>query len=134
MNCLEWTGKRDKDGYGKRVVAGKEYRVHRLAYIQAHGRIPKHLHVLHRCDNPPCYRLEHLFLGTHQDNVRDMVQKRRHNWGIKNGGCKLKPQDIIRIRREFPKSGLSYAAFAKLNKISTTLAFNIVKRKRWKLL
>ena len=51
--------------------------MHRLAWIEAHGPIPDGLFVLHQCDNPSCFEVEHLFLGTHAENMRDMATKRR---------------------------------------------------------
>lgn len=75
--CVEWDGARDDDGYGKVRVEGKVERVHRAVYAADQGPIPEGMVVLHRCDNPPCYRLDHLRLGTHADNVRDKVSKGR---------------------------------------------------------
>jgi hypothetical protein len=76
--CLEWQAARDRDGYGYfGVRAGKVAKAHRLAWEFAHGPIPDGLHVLHKCDNPPCIDVEHLFLGTNDDNVADMNAKGR---------------------------------------------------------
>lgn len=83
--CLEWQGYKDKDGYGRVRISGKKIGVHRLAYKQHFGEIPEMLHVLHRCDNPPCGEYSHLFTGTQADNVRDMITKGRHPIGARNG-------------------------------------------------
>jgi len=72
--CDEWDGPRDRDGYG-RLSRGR--RAHRVAWEEANGPIPDGMCVLHRCDNPPCRRLDHLFLGTVADNNRDKALKGR---------------------------------------------------------
>ncbi|MEK6281852.1 MAG: HNH endonuclease signature motif containing protein [Acidobacteriota bacterium] len=57
---------------------------HRVSWEMANGA-PGDLCVLHRCDNPPCVRPDHLFLGTHLDNARDKTAKGRGIIGKKNG-------------------------------------------------
>jgi hypothetical protein len=54
------------------------YPAHRLAWIDAYGSIPAGLYVCHHCDRKLCVRPDHLFLGTAQDNSRDMIAKGRH--------------------------------------------------------
>ena len=75
--CWLWRGRRDKWGYGRITVAHRRWSVHRLAATVYLDLDPaSELHVLHRCDNPACFRPDHLYVGTNADNVRDRVSKR----------------------------------------------------------
>jgi hypothetical protein len=78
-DCWVWLGSGTTDRYGQIRVGSKMVYVHRLAYELTYGVIPAGMSVLHRCDNPSCCRPEHLFLGTQQDNIRDMENKGRAN-------------------------------------------------------
>ncbi|MDE2468782.1 MAG: HNH endonuclease, partial [Bradyrhizobium sp.] len=62
---------------GTTTVAGKRALVHRVAWELAHGAIPVGKVICHRCDNPVCVNVGHLFIGTQQDNVRDAWAKGR---------------------------------------------------------
>jgi hypothetical protein len=75
----EWTRAKSKAGYGQKKLAGKLWYVHRLEWTNTYGEIPSGICVLHRCDNPACYEITHLFLGTHLENMRDMAEKGRSN-------------------------------------------------------
>ena len=85
--CLEWTG-RTTSGYGSMKGFCGSDRSHRVAWRLANGAIPEGLYVLHHCDNRICCQTDptpgypegHLFLGTHADNMADMVAKGRGRW------------------------------------------------------
>lgn len=75
--CWEWQGSRTK-GYGKFWAgSGGLVRAPRFSWKLHNGPIPDGLHVLHSCDNPPCVRPDHLFLGTNLENIRDRMAKGR---------------------------------------------------------
>ena len=76
-DCLVWQGAANASGYGFISINAKLFRVHRLAWQLSYGDIPTGLDVLHKCDNPPCIKLDHLFLGTPKDNTRDAMLKGR---------------------------------------------------------
>lgn len=80
--CVEWQGSKDNKGYGRRYDrrTDKPALVHRLEWEKANGPIPPGLFVMHLCDNPACYRVDHLRLGTAADNNADMHAKGRDYW------------------------------------------------------
>src|SRR3982750_2711117 len=89
--CWNWMGSCIPFGYGQFGVTleflgvnspGRTMgRAHRVAWILTNGHIPDGLHVCHKCDNRTCCNPNHLFLGTAQDNVDDMMQKKRNGFG-----------------------------------------------------
>jgi hypothetical protein len=76
--CHEWSGSL-KGGYSHMRVGGLSFMAHRLSYHINNGPIEDGMFVCHRCDNRKCVRPDHLFLGTHQDNMDDMMAKGRGN-------------------------------------------------------
>lgn len=76
--CWEWSGSISANGYGKLHVPGYGYvSAHRYMYFRFNPLEDRSLCVCHTCDNRLCVRLDHLFLATHQENMRDMVAKGR---------------------------------------------------------
>jgi hypothetical protein len=93
--CLEWTAGRLRGGYGGFKVAGKTVRAHRMAWELINGPISNDRCVLHKCDNPPCARIDHLFLGSYVDNRVDCCTKGRQARGDKHGSH-LHPERLSR--------------------------------------
>lgn len=89
-SCWEWMAAKNSKGYGTRWHNGKLHKAHRVAWSEEHGAIPVGMMVLHRCDNPSCVRLEHLFLGTDDDNKADMIAKGRQAKAQKNHRNRVK--------------------------------------------
>ncbi len=76
-SCWVWTGARNKDGYGYLRDGESTVLAHRFAWASLNGPIPDGGQILHHCDNPPCCNPEHLYVGTHADNMRDMANRGR---------------------------------------------------------
>jgi hypothetical protein len=76
-DCWLWTGWRQANGYGGLRVKRQAHYAHRVAWTLVNGPIPDGLFVCHHCDNRPCVRPDHLFLGTARDNTRDSIAKGR---------------------------------------------------------
>lgn len=85
--CLVWRGSTNGRGYGEMTVGGRKVYAHRYSWAQHNGRWPgRDEEVRHRCDNPPCVNPEHLEIGSHADNMRDMsIRGRAKRATCKNG-------------------------------------------------
>ncbi len=95
--CWGWKGSLRKK-YGSLQYGGKYKSIsaHRASWIIHYGPIPDELFVCHKCDNPGCFRPDHLFLGTATDNVQDMIKKGRR---VINRNCKLTEIEVKEIKK-----------------------------------
>lgn len=121
--CHEWQSRVRYDGYGAFWFEQKQSLAHRAAYKLFVGD-PGELRVLHRCDNRRCVNPEHLFLGTDQDNVRDMWSKGR---GV--GRRKVSDEMVARIKA-LRSSGESQQSIADSIGVSQITVSRILRGQR----
>jgi hypothetical protein len=129
--CWNWTGPKRK-GYGHVWVNGKTVRAHRASWMLVNGEIPDGLFVLHKCDNPSCVNPDHLYLGTHTDNMKDKVERDRCAHLDRRGelgGRSVLTNEIV----------LSIRADSRINKdvaehygVDRSTISDIRRRKSWK--
>lgn len=83
--CWLWTASVFENGYGLFHLDDRNLKAHRYAYELLVGPIPDGLEVRHTCDVARCVNPEHLSLGTHAENMADMVERDRAARGKRNG-------------------------------------------------
>ena len=125
--CHEWQGCIMPNGYGQVRHNGKTAYAHRVAWELANGSTCG-LYVLHRCDNRRCVNADHLFLGTFNDNMRDMVNKSRHAFGDKNGRRTLNSTQVLEIRASIENQEKMAAKY----NVSRVTISDIRRRKSWR--
>lgn len=138
--CWEWVGTKCSSGYGSlRIVDPKTGRstmvgAHRLAWEMHNGAIQDGMHVCHSCDNPACVNPDHLWLGTHADNMNDRNRKGRAKGGTAKGSAasqaKLMAADIMAIR-QLASSGYLQKDLASAWGVHKATVNDIVLRKTW---
>lgn len=135
--CWEWNAQRDGKGYGRMRgpgapgCRGKNIPAPRVSWLLHFGDIPPGLCVCHRCDNPPCVRPDHLFLGTRGENNQDAASKGRNARGEKNGQAKLSPVDVATIRSRIA-AGDVQRAIARDYGVTFQLISEIGRGNLWK--
>jgi hypothetical protein len=156
--CWLWTGTlqvktKNNLGYGKifKNKFHKETMAHRASYGAFVGPIPDGRFILHRCDNPKCVNPEHLWLGTHEDNMKDMCQKGRQrngsckgmhnpNVGERSSSHKLTEEQVREIKGLYVKNDgcsrhpgeNSLTALANKYSVHPTVIWRVVNNKTWK--
>ena len=138
-DCWLWQGPRQNHGYGTLRHEGRDQLAHRVVWELTNGPIPDGLHVLHRCDIPACCNPAHLWLGTHQENMADMIAKGRQGStnhpermarGERNNKAKLTERAVLDIRARY-QTGMA-GVLAEEYGVTKTLICMVVNRKIWK--
>jgi hypothetical protein len=143
--CWEWQAARSH-GYGALLWGGRIQSAHRVAWVLTNGSIPVGLRALHHCDNPPCVRPDHLFLGTQRDNLRDASSKRRTVFqrhpelrghgrtvgrpGALNPCAKLTESAVLEIREAYQK-GSGQRVLAQRYRVSRDTIRSVVMGHSW---
>lgn len=145
--CWLWTGYLNQDGYGRIWIETRMVMAHRVAYAITNSDVPENLSVCHSCDNPGCVNPEHLWLGSHLENMTDMYQKKRRKAasgkkngthtrpdkvrrGEKNNTAKLTPTEVAEIRN-LSQQGVSRLQLSQTYKVSIFAIRQIITKKSW---
>lgn len=133
-DCWFWTGIlfQGTHEYGIFNLNNKHFKAHRIIYECYNGPIQNNLMVCHKCDIPQCVNPNHLFLGTNDDNIQDMVNKNRQAKGSSNGMSKLDESDIIEILENIENGTYnSISQICSIYGISESPIHDIFSRRLW---
>lgn len=133
--CVEWVGRRQRQGYGVVKLNGRERRAHRLIWEWANGRsVPVGLFVRHRCDNPSCVNPRHLEVGSAKENSTDMSSRGRtyRPIGETHHMAKLSAADVSQIRKLSRDQREEPMYLAKQFGVSPSQIRRILRGQHWK--
>lgn len=108
-SCWEWTGRRNKSGYGLTAIRGGSELAHRAYWQLVVGEVPVGLCLLHSCDNKKCVNPGHLRVGTHAENMAEAKERNRMRGlkGDKNHKAKITYEIADEIRKDVSSSNVS---------------------------
>jgi hypothetical protein len=128
FGCWMWTASKNHCGYGNFNLAG-ETLAHRVSWLLHVGEIPEGLCVLHKCDVPACINPDHLFVGTHTENMADCISKDRFP------SQRITQKDVEFIREHYSskddKSGMAVFLSEKFSLHIRTI-YDVIERRTWK--
>ena len=146
-DCLIFTGHRNEDGYGRIFRNGRLVYIHREVWAAKNGEIPEGKEICHTCDNPSCINPNHLWAGTHLENMQDRSAKGRQarpfgntyskgksiNRGSKHGLSKFTEEQVKAIKSSLSvnKTWGNVVALAAEYGVSSTAINHIRAGTRW---
>ena len=109
-SCWLWNGGASR-GYGKIRVGEKHLHAHVLSWMMFRFSMPiDGREVMHKCDNRLCVNPAHLTIGSHQENMQDMVRKGRSGAGVPK---RQMTTDHILKAKKMRADGLTFAEIRK---------------------
>lgn len=138
-SCWLWTGSVGNSGYGVaegRFVNQKKMSAHRLSYLAHKGQLNRNLEVCHTCDNRLCVNPDHLWLGSHKDNIHDAIKKDRTlvgKIGVKHHNVILTEKQVLDIYKR-AHSGEVQRRIAEEYGVSYQTVSDIKLKYKWKKL
>ncbi len=129
--CWDWSRSLHHSGYTSLRIDGVQTSGHRASWMIHKGDIPKGMLVCHTCDNRKCTNPDHLFLGTHKENVQDMIVKKRGSCGSKHHEAKLDEEKIKEIKKLLAL-GVTCTRIAEDYGVSDGCIWFIKNGKSWK--
>jgi hypothetical protein len=129
--CWIWSGGLTQKGYGFFIRGRKKLRVHRLALELTGVRVTSEDLVLHSCDRPACCNPAHLRVGTHEDNVRDAMDRNRVACGTRKKNAKL-TDERVRVARADYSHGATVSSLAKRFSVDYRTMKDVVLGRAWK--
>lgn len=120
--CWPWSAGTDDNGYGQIRIEGKTVRSPRVAFFLRNGRMPNH--ALHKCDNPICCNPDHIYDGDHQQNMRDMVERKRVKTvrGQDHYATTLTDQKVMKMKEKYKEGNISIPKIAVIFECSPNAA------------
>lgn len=133
-DCWEWIAGKDAQGYGVCKFMGRPVKAHRLVYSFYRGTIPDGMVCCHKCDNRSCVNPNHIFLGTHEENMADRNKKGRQCKGSDTPFSKLTEEKVIKLRKRWKKGSHKHGAsqMARELGLDAQTVLKAVKGKNWK--
>lgn len=122
--CWEWQGSTaTNNGYGRFWVGNRHVMAHRFSWRLSGNKIPQGQFLCHSCDNPKCVNPDHMFVGTHAENMQDAVAKNRHSG-------KLSTEDVQEIRGLL-NSTFTQEQIGKMYEVSRAAIGHIKRGSTW---